>query len=285
MPGFLVVNWIQCSSWPSHFGGCGFEKSLDHDSLATIGSWISVSSSAAPSPGSSEPAFPSAPLPSCVRHRPLGGLAGCIAVVQARRSGEFGVSKPPSGTAVPIVSVADPVPASSGARVLGLKKPLRLCCPLPADCVDTRVLVGLVRLEGLEDGISVDGLFAACGLFKPVDDFELFAGGDEVSNSCVWGGVANISPSTSLSSLRPCAEEDSLLPSATGEPLLVSGARESFLANMSLIFLRLSNSGISFADNAGMSFVEYSFRRLPSLNVPGGLTKSEMWTSLPPDGM
>ena len=61
--------------------------------------------------------------------------------------------------------------------------------------------------------------------------------------------------------------------------LLIAG--EGLRVNMSLMLLRLSNSGRSFPEKAGRSLVEYSRNLLPSLNMPGGFMISNMLTSSP----
>ena len=61
--------------------------------------------------------------------------------------------------------------------------------------------------------------------------------------------------------------------------LLVAGA--GLRVNMSLMLLRLSNSGRSFPEKAGRSLVEYSRNLLPSLNMPGGFMISSILTSSP----
>ena len=62
-------------------------------------------------------------------------------------------------------------------------------------------------------------------------------------------------------------------------PLLIAG--EGLRVNMSLILLRLSNSGRSFPEKAGRSLVEYSRNLLPSLNMPDGFMISSILTSSP----
>lgn len=61
--------------------------------------------------------------------------------------------------------------------------------------------------------------------------------------------------------------------------VLAAVEREGLFANMSRMFRRLSNSGMSFPDKAGRSLVEYSLSRLPSRKVPGGFMMSRMSTS------
>jgi hypothetical protein len=55
-----------------------------------------------------------------------------------------------------------------------------------------------------------------------------------------------------------------------------------FRVNMSLMLLRLSNSGSNLPDMGSVSLAELnSLCRIPSLNMPGGFKMSSIWLSCP----
>lgn len=57
--------------------------------------------------------------------------------------------------------------------------------------------------------------------------------------------------------------------------------REDLRLNISRMLLRPSNSGINFPESGKISFLEYSFCRIPSKNIPAGFITSSRLTSRP----
>lgn len=187
-------------------------------------------------------------------------------------------------SALLVPSVADVV------GIFGLKKPFRLCCPFPVDIPFIAVGPDLDRLRGRLLDVSPRDrllLMLVAGLAGGMGDavFAGICGGrvgavittlatccsegsggtvEGVSDTCV-NGVNGLS--------RLCNEVDA--------SVLCADGREGLRENISLIFLRRSNSGINLPDRGSRSFIEYSRNRLPSLNMPAGFITSRTSTSWP----
>lgn len=69
---------------------------------------------------------------------------------------------------------------------------------------------------------------------------------------------------------------------SSDEAKLFCHDNEGFCENMSLMFRRRSNSGMSLPDMGKRFFVDQSTLRFPSTNIPGGLTMSLMYVTLSP---
>lgn len=142
-------------------------------------------------------------------------------------------------------------------------------------------------LEELEDAFVRFADFAGCGSFE-----RRFFSGDPVElevERAVDGGArfwlvdaASILDVLAVSAPGVSPALSKIVDGNAGSSmLLLLIAGEGLRVNMSLILLRLSNSGRSFPENAGRSLVEYSRDLLPSLNMPGGFMISSILTSSP----
>lgn len=178
----------------------------------------------------------------------------------------------PSPLRVP--SVADAV------GILALKKPFRLCCPFPADTPVAAVETDLVRLKERLVDVSPKDRFLLV-LFAGLAGGTGEAGFEEDCNGRVVSGATKVATCGSTASCDtaegtagtlgkdlspPCGKVDDWVLCAVG--------REGLRENISLIFLRRSNSGTSLPDSGSKSFVEYSRNLLPSLNMPAGFIMS-----------
>ena len=193
--------------------------------------------------------------------------------------------KPPEDSC-PLPLLASPA-VLSAAGVFGLKKPFKLCCPFPVvvACADVdtdlerlrgrlvevspRDRLLLVLFAGLAGGAGEAGLGEDCGGRACAVARDDATRRSTASCNIVEGGSAASADGVSLSSSR---DGDSVLGAVVTE-----GLRE----NMSLMFLRRSNSGISLPDSGWRSFIEYFRNRLPSLNMPTGFITSRTSTSSP----
>ena len=171
--------------------------------------------------------------------------------------------------------------------IFGLKKPFRLCCPFPVDIPFAVVETDLDRLRGrlvdvsprdrllltlfagLAGGIGEAGWEDGCGGREGAVAIEVATCGSTISCRTVEGNWE-----ISVNSLsRLCAVVDDWVLCAVG--------REGLRENISLIFLRRSNSGINLPDSGSRSFIEYSRNRFPCLNMPAGFVTSRTSTSSP----
>ena len=75
---------------------------------------------------------------------------------------------------------------------------------------------------------------------------------------------------SSTSAVSAFGAEKPAVDIALGVSLLADCWTEGLRVNMSRMFLRPSNSGISFPDIGSMSFALYSLCRCPSENIPVG---------------
>lgn len=157
----------------------------------------------------------------------------------------------------------------------GLKNPIRLCCPfaevlgsdLPPDLLLLGGGAGVLSLRcrlgtpfsGVLNGCS--GL--DCGLYN--------AGLDGLGEDSTVFVEADSDGSANNASFTVCL--NAMLFALRDE----DGLRE----NMSLMLRRWVNSGMRRPDRGKRSFAECSRCRIPSLNIPGGLTMSLIFTSLP----
>lgn len=164
----------------------------------------------------------------------------------------FFVGEPPA-----VFSGDTSLSTGTSAAVFGLKKPFKLLCPFVVD-------PDLVRFKVLDVVAGGAGLFLSFGV--------------------TW----KASPSVGIEAdgLAFCVE--SKLSSNAGVVTYVSTTVPGFgllggrlTVNMSLMLLRLSNSGISFPENAGISLTEYSLSLLPLLNVPDAFVMSRIFVTVP----
>jgi hypothetical protein len=172
----------------------------------------------------------------------------------------------------PSLVLLNPLAASD----LAWKNPLRLCWPL----FDPFVLPGCdPDLFRFAAGITASGF---CALLKPAERAGLATGTESL-------GAVPISPlSTAFSVPLPRSgstiemDVDRLLTSISSDSaILFCDDNEGFRENMSLMLRRRSNSGMSFPDMGNRFFVDHSPLRLPPSNIPGGLTTSLIYVSLP----
>jgi len=150
----------------------------------------------------------------------------------------------------------------------GLKNPFKLCWPLLDAASATAVEPDFERFRGLMEDASVRGRFF------PVDDVVLDAFEDVPAP--VPGGAGVVAGNWfSTSAVSAFGAEKPAVDIALGVSLLVDCWTEGLQVNMSRMFLRPSNSGISFPDMGSISFVLYSLCRCPSENIAVGF----MWSS------
>ena len=142
-------------------------------------------------------------------------------------------------------------------------------------------------LEELEDAFVRFAGFAGCESFE-----RRFFSGDPVElevERAVDGGarfwLVDAASALDVLAVSVSGVSPALSTTADGNVgssmLLLLVAGEGLRVNMSLMLLRLSNSGRSFPEKAGRSLVECSRNLLPSLNMPGGFMISSILTSLP----
>lgn len=144
------------------------------------------------------------------------------------------------------------LPVSAGGSlgvVFGLKKPFSVFCP---------------AAEGVGTGVTVD--------------FDLLSVAEAVS---LFSDLLRVRPWL-LSGIfvdGVLFPSDAVGSSGTETVEAVFGFCDGLRVNISLMFLRLSNSGINRPEVGKRYFVEYSCWRSPFLNTPGGLITSRTLTS------
>ena len=264
MPLFFVRRLMHGSLCPSHLGAAGFVKSFVQDSLLSIGSCtvFSVNVLAPPVNGdASEDSKPSiwyliegAQTTPCVElvatHVWLPKLVVGLPSTKLRTGTRIwcGVS---SSERKGVVCCSDTLPPVFGLGVaFEVKKPRKLCCPLTAVERGFDATPGFMRLGVLLGATSVEDRFRfgdGNGLAGVVAPSEL---GERAALAV---GVESLVTVPSLF----FADGASSNPDFKTIALCNSGT-EGLRANISPMFLRPSNSGISFPDNGNKSFLAWS---------------------------
>ena len=157
----------------------------------------------------------------------------------------------------------------------GFKKPFKLCWPLlgTAGLADMAA-VDLALLDNLLPDTSVEGRFLSVPLVT-LATFEE----DSETLACeeALGGTGMTSTAWIATSLgivgSPLRDIEDMIPLGDGI--------EIFRANISRMFLRPSNSGMSRPESGKMSLAEYSLWRWPFTNVSTGFMRSTKYTSRP----
>lgn len=241
-------------------------NNLDHDSLLTIGSITDPSfevdagncSLARGDVSACETSFDgksSAIFALDVWQSFTGGASGSSAAVSLSAA-MFGQS-----------DSFDPV----AAACFGLKKPFRFCCPL-AGVLSPELTLDFERFSNGREVSLFRDLFLEFGVADgTVSGIDLGLGlsctAFEAPSASAEGGCVLLGPS--------------FVSSVTGVfGASLPGVVDGFRKNMSLIFLRRSNSGISLPDRGNIFFGEYSFIRSPFSNIPFGFMISRRLTSL-----
>ena len=144
----------------------------------------------------------------------------------------------------------------------GLKKPFRLCCPFSAGVPLVGVVMDLDRLSGRLVDVSPSDRF----LFVLFAEFAGGTGGAGLGEGCDGKVDAVATSSATCCSKASCSVAEgtsakfvngcSSLCSPIDEWVVWAFGREGLRENISLIFLRRSNSGINLPDSGRRSFME-----------------------------
>lgn len=157
----------------------------------------------------------------------------------------------------------------------GLKKPIKLCCPLP-DVFGSDLPPDLLLLGGGTGAFSFRGRletpFAEVLDVRSELDWDLYNSGLDG----LWKG----------STVFVEADSDGTGTNVSFTALVIATlfslkVEDGLRVNMSLMLRRWVNSGMRRPDRGNRSFAEYSRCRIPFTNTPGGLTISLISTSLP----
>lgn len=195
----------------------------------------------------------------------------CSEFCDPNRSGE-----PASAITFPLVAAA-----------FGLKNPLRLCCPFVEAVEPVVEDPDFTRLSDLEVVFSGNGLLllrtAMEGLAAAIE--EVVDSNEGRFDSSSIEDAETKPDEVDGKDSRPIAPPSGglgIFCSAPVRPsMFVLGSVVSVClrVNISRMFRRRSNSGISFPDRGRMSFDEYSLTRCPLRNVPLGFITSITSTS------
>jgi len=196
----------------------------------------------------------------------VGDKTGIVGVMDSEVSWDDG------SDASPLLTEAETCISLRSSRLLfGLKKPLRLCCPFPvvakaalaADLV--RLAAGGVYVSSLWDRLEPIGSWTSD---VPWPRLVLF--------KATWASEFSLSVDDGFE-----FDVESRLLSFGAGAAVPFPALDDLRKNISLIFLRRSNSGINRPDNGNTSVVEYSRWRSPFLNIPKGFMMSRISISRP----
>lgn len=287
-PAFFVTILRHGSPCPSQRGGLGFVKSLFQDSLETIGS-MTLSLHAASGWGwgfvdGGEWRERGGVLVFELAAAAATGLS-CALEADARGcAGDVGSAPPFMGCALMASALSEA--ASCGARsavgvsvagggvagrLFGLKKPVSVFWPWDAAGAP-EIVVDLVRLACFVGTASAGRFLLVFAMGETPFGVIAFTGGTPGSAA----GIPEDSSAEDWNEPPRSSAEDTML-----FGVLRDGRGDAFGANMSLMLRRLSNSGSSLPEKAGMIFIVCSINLFPSLNMPGGFMMSRMLTSSP----
>lgn len=157
----------------------------------------------------------------------------------------------------------------------GFRKLFRLCWPLPGIAALTETAeLDLAFLDVLLPATSVGGRFLSTPVLTlaTFEDEPVALACDEALDitgvtSTAWTAISTGTVGSPLPNIEDIVPLDDCI--------------EVLRANISRMFLRPSNSGMSRPDSGKMSLAEYSLWRWPFSNMPTGFMRSTKNTSLP----
>ena len=269
---------VQGSSWPSQLGGTGFAKSLDQDSLLSMGSWMSGWSVVLVwEVGRGEASMDWEGVGSlCISLVGVGGIGGIgdsassstMRSILALSAISIAGSSVASGLDRTGISESDILGFSLPTKVFGLKKPLRLCCPLLGPDLGGAEDPDLTRLKDLLFDFSGNGLLwlgEEVEILAPFSEEGIDSGTEKLVFCLVDDAEALFSIESAGTSVTVGEWTDLLVCSFPVTRLAVtvdcSVDSEGLRINMSRMLCRRSNSGMSFPERGNMSCAECSLKR------------------------